>query len=309
MPDSRERRFSSAALIWIGCAALVVLFYVALRRSPDGTERAALAQFVGRFHPLLVHVPIALILLVALFEIASAFPRGGHLRSATGFILGLATAAAIVAAVDGWILAWSGGYSGRTVTHHMWGGISLAAICLATAGIRRISPGRPLWVAAYRLLLVPMVILLVWTGHEGSALTHGETFLTDYMPEGLRSLLGVAKRTPKPRPAPPSLASATFYSVRIVPILNRNCITCHGPQKVKGGLRLDSYAGIMKGGEDGTVIEPWEPQKSDLVRRITLPSDDDDAMPSDGKKPLTPDEIKLIQAWIAAGASDRQPAS
>jgi hypothetical protein len=65
----------------------------------------------------------------------------------------------------------------------------------------------------------------------------------------------------------------------------------------------------MKGGEDGTVIEPWEPQKSDLVRRITLPSDDDDAMPSNGKKPLTPDEIKLIQAWIAAGASDRQPAS
>jgi hypothetical protein len=97
VPDSRERRFSSAALIWIGCAALVVLFYVALRRSPDGTERAALAQFVGRFHPLLVHVPIALILLVALFEIASAFPRGGHLRSATGFILGLATAAAVIA--------------------------------------------------------------------------------------------------------------------------------------------------------------------------------------------------------------------
>jgi hypothetical protein len=65
----------------------------------------------------------------------------------------------------------------------------------------------------------------------------------------------------------------------------------------------------MKGGEDGLVITPWLPQKSDLVRRITLPSDDDDAMPSGGKKPLSPNEIKLIQDWIAAGASDLQPAN
>jgi uncharacterized membrane protein/mono/diheme cytochrome c family protein len=307
VPPSKERPFLGAALIWIGCIALAVLFYVALRRPPDGTDHGALAQFIGRFHPLLVHGPIALILLVPILEIASAFPRGGHLRQAAGLVLGLAAAVAVAAAIDGWLLAWSGGYSGRTVTRHMWGGISLAALCVAAAGVRRISPERPPWAATYRLLLASIVLLMIWTSHEGGALTHGDTFLTQYMPDSLRSIFGVAKPRPKPAPAAPSPASATVFAVRIAPIFNRNCVSCHGPEKVKGGLRLDSYAGLIKGGEDGLVIAPWLPQKSELYRRITLPPDDDDAMPSDGKKPLSPADIEQIQDWIAAGASDLQP--
>lgn len=307
VPSPDERPFCRSLWVWTGSAAVIALFFAVLRRPPDGIEHGTLAQFFGRFHPLLVHIPIALILLVPLLEIAGSFPRGIHLRSAAGFVLGLAAAAAIGAALDGWLLAWSGGYGGRTVVRHLWGGVSLAALAFAATGIRRLSLGRPLWALTYRLLLVSMVFLLVWTSDQGAALTHGETFLTQYMPDGLRLFLGVAKPRQKPVQAITSARPATFYTVRIVPILERNCITCHGPQKVKGGLRLDSYLGIIKGGEDGPVIIPWMPLKSDLYRRITLPPDDDDSMPSGGKKSLPPDDVKLIQQWIAAGASDHQP--
>ena len=74
-------------------------------------------------------------------------------------------------------------------------------------------------------------------------------------------------------------------------------------------LRLDTYARLMHGGEDGAVVLPWDPAGSDLLRRLTLPPDDEDFMPHGGKKPLTSAEIRLIERWIAAGASERQPAA
>ena len=110
------------ALILIVAGLLVLL-------PPDGNERAEWAQFIGRFHPLAVHFPIALILLVPILELAGLSNRLPYLRLSAGFVLGLATLGATVAAILGWCLARSGGYSGPLLTQHMWGGISLAAVC------------------------------------------------------------------------------------------------------------------------------------------------------------------------------------
>src|ERR1017187_5488590 len=76
VPSPDERPFCRSLWVWTGSAAVIVLFFAVLRRPPDGIEHGTLAQFFGRFHPLLVHVPIALILLVPLLEIAGSFPRG-----------------------------------------------------------------------------------------------------------------------------------------------------------------------------------------------------------------------------------------
>jgi len=129
------------------------------------------------------------------------------------------------------------------------------------------------------------------------------------MPARLRSWLGVSLPA-KPAPPTPAIAGApTVYASRIAPLFTRSCVSCHSPAKIKGGLRLDTYAQLMDGGDDGSVIEPWLPRESDLVRRIKLPPDDDDHMPSNGKHPLSPDEIRTIERWIAAGASATQPLS
>ena len=60
----------------------------------------------------------------------------------------------------------------------------------------------------------------------------------------------------------------------------------------------------MRGGKDGPVVQAGNTQGSDLLRRITLPANHDDFMPKDGKKALSSDEVKLIELWIGAGASE-----
>lgn len=92
------------------------------------------------------------------------------------------------------------------------------------------------------------------------------------------------------------------FAKQIRPIMADNCYKCHGPKKEKGKLRLDTLAAFEKGGKDGKVIVPGDPDKSDLYRRITLPKDDDDVMPPEGD-PLPKDKQALVKQWIAQGAS------
>ncbi|MEY3609314.1 MAG: hypothetical protein RLZZ447_2102, partial [Verrucomicrobiota bacterium] len=95
----------------------------------------------------------------------------------------------------------------------------------------------------------------------------------------------------------------TFYQDRIGPILERHCVVCHGPEKQKAGLRLDSFAWVMKGAESGAMVLPGNAAGSELYRRITLPAGDDEVMPTDGKPLLSREEIRNVELWILGGAS------
>jgi hypothetical protein len=112
--DPDQARPGAARALAAAWAALwAALFLLALRLPPDGREHGNLGQFLGRLHPLLVHGPTALLVLVPVLELAGLSARRPHLRLAAGWILTLAAAAALLAAFDGWLLAWSGGFSGR----------------------------------------------------------------------------------------------------------------------------------------------------------------------------------------------------
>lgn len=105
---------------------------------------------------------------------------------------------------------------------------------------------------------------------------------------------------------PASTRTDVTYEKDIKPIFDATCIKCHGETKPKAKLRLDSLAGIMKGGEDGKVIEPGNSAKSMLVLNVAHLGDEDDYMPPPknklGLKQLTPEQIGLIRAWIDQGA-------
>lgn len=96
------------------------------------------------------------------------------------------------------------------------------------------------------------------------------------------------------------------YEADIKPIFEKSCIKCHGPEKQKGKLRLDSLAAALKGGEDGKVIEAGESAKSMLVQNVAHVGDEDMFMPPPDNKdkipPLTKEQIGLIRAWIDQGA-------
>ena len=87
----------------------------------------------------------------------------------------------------------------------------------------------------------------------------------------------------------------------IKPILDQNCIKCHGEEKQKGKLRLDMKDSAVKGGKTGPAFVAGNADKSEMVRRLTLPKGDDDFMPSEGE-PLSKAQIDAIREWINQGA-------
>lgn len=107
--------------------------------------------------------------------------------------------------------------------------------------------------------------------------------------------------------AVPVAAANSFYAVRVQPLFQAHCTSCHGAARDKGGLRLDDFAGTMRGGKHGAAIAAGSARDSELFTRITLPATDDRAMPPSGKAPLNTDEVTVIRLWIAAGASGTQP--
>lgn len=86
------------------------------------------------------------------------------------------------------------------------------------------------------------------------------------------------------------------FETAVAPILKSNCISCHGPGKATKSMDLSTYAGVMKGSEDGAVVIPGKPDASSLYKKIH-----DGEMPKGGK-PLPQELIAIVRAWIEAGA-------
>lgn len=151
-------------------------------------------------------------------------------------------------------------------------------------------------------IMVSMVgLLLLLTGHLGGNLTHGSTYLLEYAPNPVRNLAGLPSKV-EPREKVTVLDSSDVFLDLVLPMMQSKCVGCHNEGKNKGGLVLTSYVKMMVGGESENTIVPGDALESELVRRITLPSEHDDFMPSEGKLPLTDQEVVLIKWWIKIGA-------
>ncbi|SPE57117.1 conserved exported hypothetical protein [Verrucomicrobia bacterium] len=105
---------------------------------------------------------------------------------------------------------------------------------------------------------------------------------------------------------PPSDKKGVTYEADIKPIFEASCVKCHSGPKPKGKLLMDTLPHILKGGEDGKVIDPGNSAASMLVINIAHLGDEDDYMPPPKNKekigPLTKEQIGLIRAWIDQGA-------
>ena len=94
----------------------------------------------------------------------------------------------------------------------------------------------------------------------------------------------------------------SIFSAHLQPILADYCVSCHGAEKSKGKLRLDSFEHVFKGGDNGPVFVARESKKSALIERMLLPLDEEDHMPPRDKPQPSPEIIKLLAWWIDQGA-------
>jgi mono/diheme cytochrome c family protein len=105
-------------------------------------------------------------------------------------------------------------------------------------------------------------------------------------------------------PARSSAAETVRFNRDIRPIFSDHCLQCHGPddKQRKAKLRLDTKKGLFAARDDGVVVRPGKPAESELIRRVTASNPDDHMPPPEVKKPLSPEEIARLRAWIEQGA-------
>jgi len=289
--------------------------------------------FLGRFHVLILHLPLGILTLAVALEILVRFRSFRFLESAVApaWIAGAISALATVAL--GFMHATEDSFEDMSaVEAHGWAGVTLAAVTCLTAilrtrmhavaawprwagpetiGARLYKAVQPFFARGAaldrgydKLWGVPVaavLCLMFLTGHLGGNLTHGDTYLLQYAPGPVRVLAGLPADA-GPRPKPADLASADIYLDVVQPALERRCSGCHNNSKRSGGLSMASNETLMKGGSKGAVIAPGNPAASDLFHRVNLMPTSSDFMPKDGKTPLNKNEIAAIGWWISQGA-------
>jgi hypothetical protein len=100
------------------------------------------------------------------------------------------------------------------------------------------------------------------------------------------------------RCATPLTPAELAFERHVRPLLVEHCVGCHGPKKRMGGLRLDTRAGLVEGGENGPVVKPADPDASRLVQAVRRTGE----LKMPPKKKLKQAEVDAVAAWVKAGA-------
>ena len=245
-------------------------------------------QPIGRLHPLIIHFPIVILIMAMVFEFFRHKERFSEEKLYQEFTTYLWLAGAIFAALTaimGLFLSKEPGYDGDTLQFHKWFGVCVVFISTGIYWCRSHEWYTP---KIARSGAVVTVVCLTVAGHFGADITHGDNFILAPVWHPEKKLVPINK--------------AVLFSDVVEPVFESKCNSCHDPNKTKGGLMLISEKSILKGGKDGKIIVPGQPQISLLLQRIHMPEGEKKHMPPSGKPQLTEDEMTLLYQWVKENA-------
>ena len=246
-------------------------------------------QVAGRMHPLILHFPLVLVVLyaIAVIILPPASKKADEAyRHFTDILLLLAAFTSVITALAGLFLSREEGYDHEALLWHKWGGVCISVITLLWYGFGKSIQSRK---SATILASLFALLIVVFTGHQGAGITHGQNFLlAPIMPEKKQLVMD------------PN--DAIVYAHMVKPILESKCMSCHNNKKAKGELVMETQDLLLKGGKSGQL---WDTTAGDLgllLRRVHLPIEQKKHMPPQGKPQLTEQEIEIISQWIRRGA-------
>ena len=247
-------------------------------------------SFLGEMHPLFVHFPVGWVMAIFILGILDSERHAGAMK----ILLWLNLFTCAVALVAGQACGMDRS-QGVVLTRHLYTGFAVGIFSwLALLAVLARRPGGNPW--PYRVTILGAVASVTLAGHLGATLTHGE--LLDKAPWVERP-----KDTSKTLSTNVPESERTVLEAVILPILQSRCVSCHGPEKQQGDLRLDSYDAMMAAGEsEKRSFVVANPAESESLVRIKLPIEHDDHMPPDKKPQLEPAELAVLEWWVLAGA-------
>ncbi len=252
---------------------------------------ASFTEFIGRFHPVLVHLPIGVLLVSLLLIWLNKKPSYNISIPVIKLVLLWGMFGALASCITGTLLSLSGDYNTSLVSWHMWMGFGVAIASM----FLYMKVARQEFDSAYKALSVSLLLLITVTGHLGGSLTHGSDYLTSALTGDKDSVITIHKPIV-------NIQEAMVYADVIDPMLQNKCYSCHGPKKVKGKFRMDDPVLLMKGGKNGAEIIPSNVAKSELMKRLRLPENDEHHMPPKEKPQLNEGQVALLHWWIEQGA-------
>ncbi|MEM6318703.1 MAG: FN3 associated domain-containing protein [Bacteroidota bacterium] len=245
-------------------------------------------NFLGRFHPLILHLPIGFLLLAFMMECYDRWRKTTQFQAAIGFALFWGMLGAIGAAGSGYLLSLEGGYEESLLSWHQWLGFGVAGLSIVLYGLHRQQVKNTSVI--YFPVFSAMVVALSAAGHYGGSLTHGSDFLSP------------SATVKAPEKVIVDIDNAVIFDDLVQPILQKKCVQCHKESKTKGDLLMTTTEGLESGGKTGALFVKGDVDKSLMLQRAHLPMDDKKHMPPKGKQQLLKDELELLSWWIAEGA-------
>ena len=249
----------------------------------DGTVNNTFVFFIGRFHPIILHLPIGGLAALFVMEIINSYRPQLNLDSACSILLWFSVITVIPSAILGFVLASSGNYDDELLNLHKWLGWLTALVCVWLLYFNSKSK------KTYRVFLYANVIFLLFAGHFGGQLTHGKDYLTKYMPISMKKVLNIDDERNYlvvDRKIDSLSTGATYYTDQIKPIIENYCYKCHGQEKQKGDMRFDNIDWDMVNGFDA---EKWNM----MLNEINLGE-----MPPSDELQLSEDDRRILVDWI-----------
>jgi uncharacterized membrane protein len=244
-------------------------------------------QAFGRLHPLLLHLPIGLLLVTVLLIFTRRYFEGKTTGDLIALLLYFTALTASVTTLMGLMLSLEGTFAADQLWLHKWLGVTLSYLCSSLLLVRHnLKMLKPLAMSG--------AIVLIFTGHYGATLTHGEDFVLAPL------------QVDEPKVTRVVTDSTALFTATIEPILESKCYGCHNEKKAKGNLVLTSVEGMAKGGKNGPLWKAGESAHSLVVDRLLLPLDNKKHMPPKDKTQLSEDEIAFISLWINEGADTQK---
>ena len=268
---------------WLLIVMGIILLSVASVVPINGEAGDGFLRFVGRFHILVLHFPVTLLLLAPALSIWATLTKNSNLKPFIKVLWWLGSFAVFFTVLMGMLLAANEGFTLDEVRQHMLGGLTVALLSFTATAIFVSSRGRRWHKTAYTGVSTALILGIFYAAHAGGNLVHGDTYLVRFAPEPIASWFAPATKQVAVE------VDDAVYNETVRPLFDQYCFGCHGADTQKAGVQLDILSPDFVNGHDA----PHWHAALDMINTGQMP-------PAKKQQPSDEERRQMVE-WLTDG--------